>query len=825
MKKFIASAFLAVVLFSFSVVPAFAAGGYSKVEPTVGSNAYTSYNLFKNGTGYFVLHANAGSRAGLTYVNFISLESLSDLCTQANGYGLNCSLFYNYYDDAFYILVDDSSLFGLDSTRGVIGNTDGYVLGAKDTSVDLTDTNDLLDWIRRNTSGIASQVAHIDDALTSEDGPFALWMELLDTDLNLVNINLEQISLKVQSVVDYTNVIANGTVTMVGQMDELIEAVKGISINADGATINFDTLPITDKLDEVITAIEGISINVEGSTINFDTLPITDKLDELIGAVNNLSVSTDPVGFGGGACAGTFVSSELCSHESRVLVSHDAISELCLIVNDQINQGLYDDVFPFCDATEPLSASIVNYEGDVSVVIAVEFDGALYYLVNDSGALYMGYPADDVYFFMVSEIFSNAYFSEDGPISVISGKLQEVALSLMDIFAQLRYSGPAVSGIWSPTTLYDYVMEVEKWLSMIASDTDFLSDIAIDTGDGLKVLQSIEERAVSMDANLDDVLGVVGCEHSYASAVLVEPSCDLPGAIKYTCYYCGFVRIEPTAPLGHEWLNFAPEEPVALLEDVDLSLIPGSNPPMLSCIDVIELVPGAQYRVIYNGAEYLTECAMVDYSGMSVPAVGNIDAFLGTGDNGCPFVLASAELLGGTGGFDFTGASAATVSIYTVPADTGTEEVPEYLQSLHICSRCDSGSNLAGLMVFLDERLHFVPGSGGSIDVTPIVDKLTSIENALSNLGGDVDIENNTNIEVSEDNDSYNVFYVEDPDSGDDQSIVDLSGDALTVFGKLLNFLYQVGFKDALDGAGPGIGDLSDFYLDNAEGSADLWVS
>lgn len=746
----------------------------------------------------------SGGFGGTTTKTEITYDALSDLCVVVND-----QISQGLYDDVSPFCDTSSNLAA--TVRYDVDNR-FYVISVKvgATYYNLLNNSGGLYVAYENTDSLIlaiwNYLDHIDQALTSEDGPFALWMELLDTDLDLVNINLEQISLKVQSVVDYTNVIANGTVTMVGQMDELIEAVKGISINADGATINFDTLPITDKLDEVITAIEGISINVEGSTINFDTLPITDKLDDLIGAVNNLSVSTDPVGFGGGVIAGNFSSEELYLRAESTSISSSALSDLCVIVNDQISQGLYDHLSPFCDSDTPLSATLrtVHIDDDVPMcVISVYYDGTYYNLVNNSGALYFSLLPDDVFLLYIAEYLARI---DEG-------------------FAQLQYSGPAVSGTWSPTTLYDYVMEVEKWLSMIASDTDFLSDIAIDTGDGLKVLQSIEERAVSMDANLDDVLDVVGCDHSYASAVLVEPSCDLPGAIKYTCYYCGFVRIEPTAPLGHEWLNFAPEEPVALLEGVDLSPIPGSNPPILTCIDVIELVPGAQYRVIYNGAEYLTECAMVNYIGMSVPAVGNIDAFLGTGDNGYPFFLASAELLGGTGGFDFTGASAATVSIYTVPVDTGTEEVPEYLQSLHICSRCDSGSNLAGLMVFLDERLHFVPGSGGSIDVTPIVDKLTDIENALSNVGGDIDIENNTNIEVSEDNDNYNIFYVDDPDGGDDQSIVDLSGDALKVFGKLLNFLYQVGFKDALDGAGPGIGDLSDFYLDNAEGSADLWVS
>ena len=114
---------------------------------------------------------------------------------------------------------------------------------------------------------------------------------------------------------------------------------------------------------------------------------------------------------------------------------------------------------------------------------------------------------------------------------------------------------------------------------------------------------------------------------------------------------------------------------------------------------------------------------------------------------------------------------------------------------------------------------------GGAVDVTPIVNKLKDIENALSNMGSNIDIENNTNININEGDENYNIFYVDDPDGGEDKSIVDLSGDTLTVFGKLLNFLYKVGFKGALDNAGGGIGDLSDFYLDTSEGSADLWVS
>lgn len=105
-----------------------------------------------------------------------------------------------------------------------------------------------------------------------------------------------------------------------------------------------------------------------------------------------------------------------------------------------------------------------------------------------------------------------------------------------------------------------------------------------------------------------------------------------------------------------------------------------------------------------------------------------------------------------------------------------------------------------------------------------LTDKLTSIESVLSNLNSDVTttVEEVTNIEISVDNDARNVFYVEDENG--DRSIVDLSKDGLSVFGKLMNFLYQAMFKDALSDSASGIDGLYDFYMDNSEG-VDVWAS
>lgn len=83
-------------------------------------------------------------------------------------------------------------------------------------------------------------------------------------------------------------------------------------------------------------------------------------------------------------------------------------------------------------------------------------------------------------------------------------------------------------------------------------------------------------------------------------------------------------------------------------------------------------------------------------------------------------------------------------------------------------------------------------------------------------------VEEVTNIEISVDNSARNVFYVEDENG--DRSIVDLSKDGVSVFGKLLNFLYKAMFKDALTDSDTGIESLYDFYFDESEGG-DVWAS
>lgn len=104
------------------------------------------------------------------------------------------------------------------------------------------------------------------------------------------------------------------------------------------------------------------------------------------------------------------------------------------------------------------------------------------------------------------------------------------------------------------------------------------------------------------------------------------------------------------------------------------------------------------------------------------------------------------------------------------------------------------------------------------VDYTEQLDAiLESLDSALS-TGDYTTIVNEINNYDFSDNTVFNDIYNVD----DDTTLVDVTKEGASVFGKLIRFLFDIGVRDALD-ADP-IGDLADFYLDETEG-VDVWAS
>ena len=107
---------------------------------------------------------------------------------------------------------------------------------------------------------------------------------------------------------------------------------------------------------------------------------------------------------------------------------------------------------------------------------------------------------------------------------------------------------------------------------------------------------------------------------------------------------------------------------------------------------------------------------------------------------------------------------------------------------------------------------------GLTVNLGSIVDKLqVLIDNSTST------VENVTNVDIDETNTAFNVFYVTGED-GEKKPIGEVSGDALSASGKLLNFLYRLVFENALSKVDDSITSMSDFYFDDGAGTeGSIW--
>lgn len=118
----------------------------------------------------------------------------------------------------------------------------------------------------------------------------------------------------------------------------------------------------------------------------------------------------------------------------------------------------------------------------------------------------------------------------------------------------------------------------------------------------------------------------------------------------------------------------------------------------------------------------------------------------------------------------------------------------------------DLKTSLGGLEV------NITGGSSGSADLTKVESALSTIIDKMDNLPASVD---NIVVNITQDNDAYNVFYVED-ENGDKKSVTSVAGDSLSASGKLLQFLYKLVIGSALDNVDDSIGGLGGFFFDNA---------
>lgn len=124
-------------------------------------------------------------------------------------------------------------------------------------------------------------------------------------------------------------------------------------------------------------------------------------------------------------------------------------------------------------------------------------------------------------------------------------------------------------------------------------------------------------------------------------------------------------------------------------------------------------------------------------------------------------------------------------------------------------------------------------GHSSTVDLSTIETTLSKICDKLDDAAVNV---NNTVVNITNDNDKFNVFYITDV-NGETQPITEFAGDLTGASGKLLSLLYRLVFADALGGVDDDFSGFEDFFTsqepvtatqgvdDTVDEVTDVWAS
>lgn len=143
-----------------------------------------------------------------------------------------------------------------------------------------------------------------------------------------------------------------------------------------------------------------------------------------------------------------------------------------------------------------------------------------------------------------------------------------------------------------------------------------------------------------------------------------------------------------------------------------------------------------------------------------------------------------------------------TAKYETYSSYTQTADIIRAINGLQLNSYDDS--NVIAAITSLETTLS-KPSATVTADLTEVTSRLdTLIENSASKI-------ENTTINITNDNDAFNVFYITGSD-GETQPITDFAKDLSSASGKFLSVLYRLVFSDALGSADSDLGNLEDFF-------------
>lgn len=121
---------------------------------------------------------------------------------------------------------------------------------------------------------------------------------------------------------------------------------------------------------------------------------------------------------------------------------------------------------------------------------------------------------------------------------------------------------PVDGRIWTGTRWIPYgsfdVFTLQDFYDIVGGSGDDYEYIYTETGFWSWFQRQWVELMNKLDQIVEALTGVSGdaakCEHVYADKIQREPTCAVPGHIRYTCELCGHSYTELIDPVGHDWI-------------------------------------------------------------------------------------------------------------------------------------------------------------------------------------------------------------------------------------------------------------------------------
>ena len=739
--------------------------------------------LLRSKTDITLLDINPSS-GNVQYVSWVSYDYLSNLSNEWRTAGV---VVYNAYMDAYFIRV---SYIPTVSQNGgyaycALGTSNGFVLGSKSptNTTNIDNSTTIHQQTVVNKTYISTIVGSADKTVASINKGLEnilKWLDVLSDGIELMirhqdltNTILHWMAVNVydlmHTIAEIDLIVAEAGVEQLKSLNRIDSAIRGISSNQMSliSVLNEHLSSVTSQLGSVI----------RNGQLQVNTSPLEARLDKLISMYSKVnSVVLDTASVNGGSITGA-VGGEL---KDVVFWGNSTVSSLRLYssgINYTLN-GASTNV-PFTDPSGntivlrsvPLGSSIPSYISNDPVLLAGVWRSGSTYIISDT---------------------------LDTSTGVYTQRIKELTLTGSE-------SGYGVRTRSKGSVLY----------------------YRLYTGDGQLAARSSHFTFVNFDSTLsssgDTSQSIRDCTFTYANGMFCIASTSFTTVSQWTAW------LKSHYNAGHPFTLYYVDGAASTWMAAPVST---DNRMTIAIPEGSSTISADLLRITGKYETYDSYAQTADI----ISGIGRTEALLSSINTALTTVNSNVKNIKSYTSNMKTNLTAVNTALTSVIAD-GLLKVDnsavvtalgklDKLDELPTIKAAVDGVNTTITSVIAEGRLKVdnsavvtwletinttLTTNGGhssTVDLSTIETTLSKICDKLDDAAVNV---NNTVVNITNDNDKFNVFYITDV-NGETQPITEFAGDLTGASGKLLSLLYRLVFADALGGVDDDFSGFEDFF-------------